>query len=110
MGKILARTAAIMLLLLVCVDLGIPSLCAAESIPLLPPVETGDSQPIPPSPAGPVSPVLGEGDCFCCSTHVVSQSPVRVVESLLTLADEPPAIVQPVPFLIPQTIFHPPKA
>ena len=109
MPRTLARAAAVILLLLVCVDLGIPSLCAAESIPV-PPLSADDSQPLSPSSGGPNSPVLGEGDCFCCCAHIVPQSVVLVVANLTRLAGEPPVMVHPVLLPIPQLIFHPPKA
>ncbi len=104
-----ARTAAVVLLLLVCADLGIPSLCSAESIPIFTPAEPESWQANARKPAAPVEPVLGEEDCFCCCSHTYPRPFLSVVEEPRILQGAVSPVEQPVPEAAPSNIFRPPR-
>ena len=108
-NKHTTRTATVVLLLLVGLDLGIPSLCSAESVPAFgPPQEVGWS-PISSNPSTPAAPVLGEEDCFCCCSHV-KPAPNVLVTAGFTLVDKSsPATPRLTPPQRATLIFHPPK-
>lgn len=105
----ITRAAAIILLLMVCVDLAVPSLCAAESVPVFGPPQQVGWSPVSSDPAAPVAPVLGEEDCFCCCSHIKPAAKVLVTAGFAVAEESPAQTPQLAPLQLATLIFHPPK-
>lgn len=106
-GRKLVRFVALSLLLFAGLDLGVPSLCRAESI--LPSPSHTDDPSIDEHGPAPASPKQGPDDCFCCCTHVRPQPITRGIGPLAELGENLLIRLPLEPELRATPLFHPPR-
>ena len=107
-GQATVRLVAVNLLLFAGLDLGVPSLCQAESaLPLASHAGEGSLDNHDPEPAAPEP--AHEEDCFCCCTHVRPRPITRGIEALTQIGEDPLVYLRLEPEQRATSLFHPPK-
>lgn len=107
-GQSAVRWVAVSFLLFAGLDLGIPSLCQAESI--LPLSADADKQSPGQHDPKPATPEQGpEEDCFCCCAHIRPRPVTRGMEPLAELSESPAVRPPSEPALRATSLFHPPR-
>ena len=103
----IARAVALLLLALVALDLGNPSLCALDQAAPLMPVSAATLDQRPTDDSGPAGPVHID-DCFCCS-HCVDVSSIAAPSPLAWAASDLPLPRDRAPFTTASPLYHPPR-